>query len=112
MTKEQKIERLRVLIGSDASGGTWESDTVLSVYLDMAAEVILNRLYPLKRDIEGLEVPNKYVQAQLKISAYYVLKRSAEGEIQHIENGVHRNYGSADVPEEMLKDIIPYVAVM
>ena len=28
-------------------------------------------------------------------------------EIQHIENGIHRNYGASDVPDAMLKDITP-----
>lgn len=112
MTNEQKLERLRILIGEDPTSGTGESDATLLVYLDMAAETVLNRLYPLKKSYEGLEVPDRYAQIQLKVAAYYLQKRGAEGEIQHIENGVHRNYGSADVPDGMLKDIVPFVAVM
>ena len=65
-------------------------------------------MYPFKDDYEGLEVPDRFVATQLKIASYMINKIGAEGEIQHIENGIHRNYGSADVPDGMLQDIIPF----
>lgn len=103
MTEAQKIERLRVLIDDQD-----EADNVLSAYLSIAGDAILNQMYPYKTDYTGLEVPDRYVSVQLKISSYLLLKRGAEGQIQHIENGVHRNYGSADIPKDMLKDVVPY----
>ena len=103
MTEAQKIERLRILIDDQD-----EADNVLSAYLSIAGDAILNQMYPYKTDYTGLEVPDRYVSVQLKISSYLLLKRGAEGQIQHIENGVHRNYGSADIPKDMLKDVVPY----
>lgn len=103
MTEESKIARLRVLIDD-----TTESDSVLSVYLGIAGDAILNQMYPYRDDYTGLSVPDRYTSVQLKIAAYLLNKRGAEGQIQHIENGIHRNYGSADIPKDMLKDVVPY----
>ena len=103
MTQEAKIARLRVMI--DDQG---DSDETLSVFLDLAGDKILNRMYPYKDDYTGLEVPDRYVNVQLKVAAYMLDKRGAEGQIQHIENGIHRNYGDADIPNGMLQEIVPF----
>lgn len=108
MTDTEKIEKLRVLIGDSRAK---EDPLALSVYLDMAGAKILERLYPYKENWDGLEVPDKYAMLQLKIAAYMLNKRGAEGQIQHIENGVHRNYGDADVPESMLASVAPFVGI-
>ena len=103
MTQAEKIAKIRTMIDDND-----EPDDVLSVYLELAGDKILNRMYPYKTDYTGLEVPDRYVSAQLKVSAYMLLIRGAEGQIQHIENGIHRNYGSSDIPEEMLREVVPY----
>lgn len=104
MTEQAKINMLHRMLGEED-----ETDgDVLSVYLEMAGAKILNRMYPYKESFEGITVPDKYVMDQLNIANYLLNKRGAEGEIQHIENGIHRNYGSADVPDGMLEHIIPF----
>ena len=103
MTVEKKIEMLQLMMD-----GAESSEDVLKVYLDIAAQKILNRMYPYRTDYEGLEVPDRYVMIQLNIVVYMLYKRGAEGEIQHIENGIHRNYGSSDIPDSLLKDVYPY----
>ena len=103
MTEDQKIEMLRAM-----TDGMDDSRETLSVYLQLAGDKVLNRLYPFKEDYSGMEVPGRYVSVQLKVAAYMLNKRGAEGQIQHIENGVHRNYGSADIPNDMLQEIVPY----
>lgn len=110
MTLESKIEMLRTMMGNDE-----DSDEVLSVYLDLAKHKILNRMYQFPDDYEysgTMDVPDRYVSIQLNISCYLLNKRGAEGEIQHIENGIHRNYGSSDIPDSMLKDVIPFARVI
>lgn len=103
MTSEKKLEMLRNMMGED------ETDQgILETYLELAAQKVLNRMYPYKTEYDGLEVPDRYVSIQLKIANYMLNKRGAEGQIQHIENGIHRNYGDADVPEGMLKDVVPF----
>jgi len=103
MTEERKIDVLRTMIDDRD-----EDAEVLSVFLELAGDKILNRMYPYREDYTGLTVPDRYVSIQLKVAAYMLLKRGAEGQIQHIENGVHRNYGSADIPDGMLAEVVPY----
>lgn len=103
MTEARKIDMLRTMIDD-----TEEDEGVLSTYLELAGDKILNRMYPYKESYEGLSVPDRYASAQLKIAAYMLNKRGAEGQIQHIENGIHRNYGSADIPDGMLQEIVPF----
>ena len=103
MTRDQKIRLLGKMIDSDT-----EEEDILGLYLDLAGDKILNRMYPYKESYEGLEVPVRYEMIQLNIATYLMNKRGAEGQIQHIENGIHRNYGSADIPDGMLAEIVPY----
>ena len=107
MTAEQKLTMLKSMI--DASDDT---DDILNVYLELAAQKVLNRMYPFKLSYEGLDVPDRYTAVQLKIASYMLNKRGAEGEIQHIENGIHRNYGSSDIPDGMLAEVVPYCQVI
>jgi hypothetical protein len=81
---------------------------LLTVFLRLAGQKILNRMYPYKESYDGLTVPDRYLNVQLKIASYMINKMGAEGEIQHIENGIHRNYGDADIPESLLKDVAPF----
>ena len=107
MTPAQKLILLKSMIED-----TGDNDDTLSVYLDLAGHKVLNRMYPFTDDYTGLEVPDRYVPIQLKVATYMLNKRGAEGQIQHIENGIHRNYGSADIPNDMLQEIVPYAAAL
>lgn len=111
MTLEKKINMLARMMDMDAA----EESGILEVYLELAGQKILNRMYQFPEsytDYGSLEVPDMYVMKQLNIAVYLLNKRGAEGEIQHIENGVHRNYGSADIPDSMLSDIVPYCVAL
>jgi len=103
---EKKITMLQKMMDDDTDSG------ILEVYLELAAQKILNRMYPFKDDYEGLEVPDRYVAIQLKAASYLLNKRGAEGEIQHIESNIHRNYGAADIPDGMLAEIVPYAQLI
>lgn len=107
MTDSEKLIELRVVTEAD------DDDSVLLSYLRMAENMILVRMYPYKDDgfFDGVTVPRRYEDKQIRIAAYLMNKRGAEGEVQHIENGIHRNYKNADVPEEMLCDIYPQVGI-
>lgn len=103
MNKDKKIDMLRQMMdGDDTDRG------ILEVYLDLAAQKILNRMYPFRENYDGLEVPDRYTAVQLKVANYMINKIGAEGQIQHIEGNIHRNWGSADVPDGMLAEIVPY----
>ncbi len=107
MEQYEKLAELRLIVESD------EDDNVLLSYLEQAKDVILNRMYPYGTDEEyaQTDVPKRFEFKQIRIAAYFMNKRGAEGEVQHIENGIHRNYKSSDVPEEMLWDVFPVVGI-
>ena len=107
MDDSEKLLELRVITEAD------DDDTVLLSYLEQAKAIILNRMYPYldEATYEGLTVPKRFEYKQIRIAAYLLNKRGAEGEVQHIENGIHRNYKNADVPEDMLWDVFPMVGI-
>ena len=58
-----------------------------------------------------MKLPEKYAWKQVRIAAWAMNKRGAESEVQHIENGIHRNYKYSDVPLELLYDVLPFVGI-
>ena len=88
------------------------SDETLTAYLDLAEKKIVNRVYECFTDRTGMEMPPQYDGLQVEIAAYMMNKRGAEGELQHIENGVHRYYGSADIPSDLMGRIVPFCGIV
>ena len=85
-------------------------ETTVGYYLDNAGEIILNQLYPYdesREQIETLAVPDRYLNLQMRMTVVLLNKRGADGESMHIENGINRHYGAAEVPAEMLREIVP-----
>lgn len=82
----------------------------LSTYLLLAKQAVLLRLYPYKDSAEG-EVPVKYHGVQVEIAAFMLNKRGAEGEKAHSENGITRSYESGDIPDSLLRRIVPMAGV-
>ena len=101
MTDAEKLTMLKAMVGGS------DTDEVLSTYLALAGRKIIAKAYPYKDDVT--EVPTKYDFLQVEIAAYMLNKRGAEGQISHTENGITRQYESADVPASMLKTITPHV---
>jgi len=106
MDMSAKVRILGTLVDSG------DSDEVLTIYLLRAKEVLLNIIYPTESSRASLDVPAMYEMKQIEIAEYLMNKRGAEGEIQHIENGIHRNYGSSDIPEAMIRHITPFCGVV
>lgn len=108
MDDSEKVIELRLVLGEND-----DDDSVLLHYLDEAKAAILYRMnqYMTDEEYEQAQVPKRYEQKQLQIAAYLLNKRGAEGEIQHIENGIHRNYGDAEIPAAMLRGITPCVGI-
>lgn len=104
MTNEEKLAALKAMVGNT------DSDEVLSTYLTLAGGKILAKAFPFNP--ENTEVPVQYSSLQIKIAAYLLNKRGAEGQTSHSENGVSRTYENADVPASMLKSIIPFCGVV
>lgn len=78
-------------------------------YIMPSADIVWNRLHPYSNDATPYEeFPNRWVNKVVAVAVYLYNKRGAEGEITHDENGIRRTYESADVPESLLRDIVPY----
>ena len=105
MTKDEMLLSLGTMVDET-------DNNTLSTYLARAEDAIINRLYPYAKDDEELSVPRKYHGLQLEIAAFMINKRGAEGQKRHSENGISRDWGSSDVPEELLSRITPYVGVI
>lgn len=87
-------------------------ETVVSIFLQISEEIILNALYPYETEDEKRVWLSKYDMKQCQIATYLLNKRGAEGEKSHSENGITRTYGSSDIPSSMLQDITPFGKVL
>lgn len=99
-----RIATLNALVGETVS-----SD-LANVYLDLADDKILKRLYPFGYD-EDTIVPTRYIMDATELASRLYLRRGGEGEIQHSENGVARIYKSVD-DEDILSRIVPIGKLM
>lgn len=104
MTDAEKITMVQTLVESDPGA----TDDVVSVYLNLACNAMLERLYPYDSDKD--EIPSRYDTIQCELAARYFLRRGGQGEINHEENGVNRTYGTVD-DEDILKRLTPYAKV-
>lgn len=102
MNDAEKLAMLKVLV--DVTGNA--KDAALTVYLNLAGSKVLHKAFPY--DSTQTVVPHRYDFLQCEIAAYLWNKRGAEGQTGHSENGINRTYESADVPDSMLKEIVPY----
>lgn len=97
------LERLRA--------ATQEADeAVLEDYLEQAKCAIMARRYPFQEWPDELE--NRYLDLQYRCALALYQKRGGQFEVSHGENGVQRNYGSEDIPIELLKQVIPLAEVL
>lgn len=106
MSDEQKLILLKQINPPEVG----DTDEILNAFLQLAAQAILNRLYPFSE--EHTSIPDKYAMLQIKIASYLLNKRGAEGQTSHSENGINRGYESADIPASFLNEIVPYCGVM
>ena len=105
MTQVEKVSTVKALVGNSPTA----TDALIAVYLDDAAEAILNRRYPFGIP-EGATVPSAYERAQCKLAARYFVRMGAEGEKAHNEDGVNRTYGSVN-DEDILMEVIQVAKV-
>ena len=104
MTNSEKIARVKVLVENDSEA----TDDVVAVYLSQAHAAMLERLYPLHPEKTEDDIPARYDAIQCELAARYFLRRGGQGEINHEENGVNRQYASVD-DEDILRRLTPFV---
>lgn len=106
MTDEQKKVMVKTLVEFDEDA----TDNVVAVYLDLAGNAMLERLYPYDSTKEVKDIPQRYSTIQCELAARYFLRRGGQGEINHEENGVNRQYGSVD-DADILNRLTPFAKV-
>lgn len=99
------LEHLKLLLTIEGD----LQDELLLAYLDIARQKLLDRVYPYD---STCDLPVRYESKQVEIAVYLYNKRGAEGETSHSENGISRSYAGADVPEELMRGIVPMVGVL
>lgn len=106
MTNAEKIAMVKVLVESDPEA----TDEVVSAYLSLALSAMIERLFPYDSNKDEADVPVRYDMTQCELAARYFLRRGGQGEINHEENGVNRQYGTVD-DEDILKRLTPFAKV-
>ena len=106
MTDAQKIAMVQTLCENDPGA----TDTVVPVYLSLACNAMLERLFPFDSTKKPEDVPERYDTIQCELAARYFLRRGGQGEINHEENGVNRQYSSVD-DEDILRRLTPFAKV-
>lgn len=106
MTNAEMIELVKAMSGESV-------DAVVSAYLAMSGDAIVNRAFPFATETEreSLTVPTRYQNLQCEIAVYLLNKRGAEGETAHNENGINRSYENGGIPDSMLKQVTPFCRV-
>ena len=99
-----QLERLKIRITEKVD------DIELEDILESAKAVILSRRFPFGE--QPPEIEDRYKDLQIRIAVEMFNKRGAEGETAHSENGVSRSYASANVSEDLLKEITPKAGVV
>ena len=106
MVESEKIAMVRVLVENDPDA----TDDTIAVYLNLACGAMLKRLYPLHPEKTAEDIPSCYESDQCELAARYFLRRGGQGEINHEENGVNRQYGSVD-DSDILQRMTPFAEV-
>ena len=106
MTQAEKIAMVKTLCESDPGA----TDEVVGVYLNLALNAMLERLFPYDSAKSATNVPERYDTIQCELAARYFLRRGGQGEINHEENGVNRQYGTVD-DDDILKRLTPFAKV-
>jgi hypothetical protein len=99
-----QLERLKIRIPEEVN------DVELEDILESAKAVILSRRFPFGE--QPTELEPKYMDLQIRIAVEMYNKRGVEGQTSHSENGVSRSYSSANISEELLREITPKVGVV
>lgn len=105
MTDAEKKTMLKAMVDG-------ETDEVLSVYLAIAKDTIMQRAYPCVSDLSKKPFPSRYDTLQVQIAQFLVNKQGAEGQVTHTESGIQRQYETGGIPKSYLVSIIPEVGVI
>lgn len=108
MTSEEKLNLTKTFLDADDS-----LDEMLSAYLTAAGKEIIEWLYSLTKVPDDVtEVPSKYEMTQIQAVVVGYSMKGAEGETNHSENGITRNFRYADMLNYIHRNVTPYARVI
>lgn len=107
MTDANKVRMVQTLVENDPEA----TAEVIADYLSLACSAMLERLYPFDPNKTSADLPVRYDTLQCELAARYFLRRGGQGEINHEENGVNRQYGSVD-DSDILDRLTAFVKVV
>lgn len=110
MTDKEKLSLACRLSG--VVEGSEDADLLSSTYLHAAKRVILSERHPFSEDPDSETWEARFDFLQGEIAADMFLRRGAEGEKSHSENGVSRSWESAGVSKHLLARIVPKAGVL
>jgi len=110
MTNAQKLEILQTLL---LDGGDVPDVNTLNTYLAISGQEILSWMYHLVGGIpeDVTEVPVRYDGTQIYAVLAGYTHAGAEGEQNHVENGVTRRFIYEDMIGYIHNHVLPYVRV-
>lgn len=97
------LERLQQRL---TRNGTAPDPDILMDFLDSAKAAILIRRFPMA-DTLPEELEPRYLDLQYRLALAAYLKRNADYETSHSENGISRSWSSEGYPEDLLAEIVP-----
>lgn len=103
----EKITMVKTLLDNDPMA----TDELVTVYLTLAEDKIMQRLYPFGQPESAEAMPEKYGILQCELAVRLFLRRGGEGETSHNEDGVSRVYASAD-DVDLLNRVTPFAKVV
>lgn len=111
MTSDAKLAMVKAILRIDDTDTS--EDALITTYLDMAGQEILNWRYSnANPNNVPTEVPTIYeiIQVQAVIVGY--TQAGVEGQVLSIENGVHRHFEYSDMVKYVRGNVIPVAGVM
>lgn len=86
-------------------------EAVITVYLPMAKDAVVSRLFPYDCEATWDDVPERHHMQTCQIAVYLLDKSGAEGEVRHVENGTTHEWKSAGIPADYFAGMVPLAGV-
>ena len=109
MTMDAKLSMLESLLVIKEP--TEELETMLTAYLEMAAQEIIQWRYSYAKNIPD-EVPAEYEVTQVFAVVEGYNQQGAEGQSMHSENNLYLTFKYGDMVDYIHRMVIPFVKVI
>ena len=106
MTRDEMIAEVEILVNDSRV-----TPEIISTYLSICEQRLLQRMYPFKDDLSAYVLPRKHEHDLCELTSRMIMRQGFEGQTHSTENGVHRVFGSVD-DEDILMRVTQCVGVV